>query len=126
MKILIGIIYILHGLVHLLYMGHSLKQFELEKGFIWPQNSCLLAGILSPQKKEMIAAALCAIAALCFILAGIFALTDQSLQKIVTIAATLTSTILYVSFWNGRIQKWHTQGGIAIIINMAILAYTFI
>ncbi len=34
MNNIIGVFYILHGLVHLLYMGHSLNYFKLEKGFI--------------------------------------------------------------------------------------------
>ena len=42
MSCFIGIFYMLHGLVYLLYMGHALKSFELEKGFVWPDNSRLL------------------------------------------------------------------------------------
>jgi hypothetical protein len=64
MKYFIGIFYILHGLVHLLYMGHSLNYFELEKGFIWPDNSKLLANIFSLKTKKTIAGVLCGIAIL--------------------------------------------------------------
>jgi hypothetical protein len=45
-------------------MGHSLNYFELEKGFIWPDNSKLLANIFSLKTKKTIAGVLCGIAIL--------------------------------------------------------------
>ena len=62
MKYFWGIFNILHGLVHVLYMGHALKYFEMEEGFNWPGNSRLLANILTRQKKRLIAGVLCVIA----------------------------------------------------------------
>ncbi len=126
MRIFIGIFYILHGLVHLLYMGHSLKYFELEKGFIWPEKSKLLENILSLQSKKKFASILCVISAISFVVSGICVLTGCDLNNIEVTFAVISSTVLYIAFWDGTIIKLHTQGGIGILINILILVYTLI
>jgi hypothetical protein len=35
-----GIFFLLHGLVHLLYAGQSLRFFELRPGMTWPGSVC--------------------------------------------------------------------------------------
>lgn len=126
MEYFLGIFYILHGLVHLLYMGHSLNYFELGKGFIWPDNSKLLANIFSLQTKKILAGVLCIIAAISFVAAGICVLIGHPWQQIEIIFAVIISTLLFVTFWDGSSLKLHTQGGIAIIINILILVFSFI
>ena len=126
MNIFLGIFYILHGFIHLLYMGHSLNYFELEKGFIWPDNSMLLSNIFSLQTKKIVAGVLCFIAAISFILSGIFVLIGYSGQHLVSIIAVIISTFLFLAFWDGSRFKVYAQGGIAIIINIIILVFMFI
>lgn len=126
MNFFLGIFYILHGLVHLLYMGHSLNYFELEKGFIWPDKSKFLENLLSLQSKKLIASILCAISAIGFVVSGICVLTGCFWHNIEVIFAVISSTVLFIAFWDGSSIKLHTQGGIAILINILILAYTFI
>ena len=126
MKYFIGIFYILHGLVHLLYMGHSLNCFELEKGFIWPDNSKFLSNIFSLQTKKLITSVLCVISAISFVASGICVLIGYSWHNREIIVAVTTSTILFIAFWDGSMNKLHTQGAIAILINMVILIYTLI
>lgn len=125
MKYFIGIFYILHGLVHLLYMGHSLNLFELEKGFIWPDNSRLLLKIVNLHVKKRLAAGLCVMAAVSFVVSGICVLIGHPWHKLVILIAVITSTVLFTVFWDGERRKLHTQGGIALIINILILVYTF-
>ncbi len=43
MRIIAGILFLLHGLVHLLYFGQSLRFFELQPDMIWPDNSWLFS-----------------------------------------------------------------------------------
>jgi len=121
MNYFIGIFCVLHGSVHLLYMGQGLKYFEIEKGFVWPDNSKLLANIFSMKTKRLIAGVLCAIAAMGFVLAGIFVLLNLPWQNQLIIVSVITSTILFIAFWDGSMSKLHTQGGIGILINILIL-----
>jgi hypothetical protein len=124
MKYFIGIFYILHGLVHLLYMGHALKYFELEKGFSWPDNSRLFGNMANLRAKRTIAGALCVIAAICFVAAGTLVLMDRPMQDQLALVSVLASTLLFIAFWDGSAKKLHTQGGIALLINILILIYT--
>lgn len=125
MKYVIGIFYILHGLVHLLYMGHSFHYFSIEKDFAWPGNSKFLANTFNLETKKAIAGILCAVSAVGFAFAGICILVGHTWKNLEVIVAVIISTVLFIAFWDGSTRKLHTQGGIAILINMLILAYTF-
>jgi hypothetical protein len=107
-------------------MGQSLNYFELEKGFVWPDNSKLLLNIFGLQAKKRIASILCVIAAISFVSSGICFLIGYSWQNREIILAAAISTILFIAFWDGSMKKLHTQGAIAILINIAILVYTLI
>ena len=43
-RILFGVVIVLHGLVHLLYFGQSARYFELQPGMTWPTPT----GAVSP------------------------------------------------------------------------------
>jgi hypothetical protein len=101
-------------------MGHSLNYFELEKGFIWPDNSKFLSNIFSLRTKKLLASLLCVIAAISFLLSGICVLTGHTWYNIEVILAVIASTVLFIVFWDGGRTKLHTQGGIAILINVMI------
>ena len=126
MNIFLGIFFILHGLVHLLYMGHSLNYFELEKGFIWPKNTKLLGNIFRLPTIKMLAGVLCFIAGISFILSGACVLMGHSCQILLSIISVIVSTVLFMAFWDGRKIELHTQGGIAIIINILIVVFILV
>ncbi|MFB6341934.1 hypothetical protein ACE1ET_09430 [Saccharicrinis sp. FJH62] len=107
-------------------MGHSLGYFELEKGFIWPDNSKLLANTFSLKTKKMLAGVLCIIAAICFVLSGVLLIIGHTWNNAEVIIAITLSTLLFIAFWDGSRRKLHTQGGVAILINILILFYTLI
>lgn len=106
-------------------MGHSLNLFELEKEFLWPDNSRLLLKIVNLHVKKRLAAGLCVMAAISFVGSGIFVLTGHPWYKMAVLIAVITSTVLFIVFWDGKRRKLQTQGGIALIINILILVYTF-
>jgi hypothetical protein len=56
--IFFGIFLILHGLVHLLYAGQSLRYFELRPAMTWPDGSWLLSKILADRAARLLAAIL--------------------------------------------------------------------
>ena len=126
MNYFIGIFYILHGLVHLLYMGHSLTLFELEKGFVWPDNSILLPRLKNLHTKKRLAAGSCILAAISFVVSGTCLFAGHPWHKTAILIAVITSTVLFIAFWDGSRRKLHTRGGIALIINTLIVFYTFL
>jgi len=50
MESIVGIFLILHGLVHFLYAGQSIRLFELQAGMIWPDASWALSKNLKIEK----------------------------------------------------------------------------
>jgi hypothetical protein len=39
MRIVFGILLLIHGLIHLLYSGQSARRFELQPGMVWPDGA---------------------------------------------------------------------------------------
>ena len=69
-RIIIAILFFLHGLVHLLYLGHSLHWFELKPGLTWPNGSWAISSILGEELNRKLADIALGIAAAGFLLGG--------------------------------------------------------
>lgn len=117
-----GAFLVLHGLVHLLYLGQSGRYFELQPGMVWPDGSWAFARVLGDTTTRRLAAVACALAALAFAAAGAGLFLQQAWWRPVAIAAALFSTALYVLFWDGNRRDLDDKGGVGILINVAIFA----
>ena len=58
---------VLHGLVHLLYLGQALKVFQLQPGLTWPAGSWLFSKPIGDSATRTLASVLCVVAALAFV-----------------------------------------------------------
>ena len=121
MNILVGILVTIHGLIHLMYFGHSARLFELQPGMAWPDGSWALAKLLGVEVTRFAAAGACVLAALGFVAGGVALFASFGWWRIVVIGTAIFSTALYVLLWNGRTQGLSNSGLIAIIINLGIL-----
>ena len=121
LKFIIGVLMVLHGLVHLLYLGQSQKLFELQPGMVWPDGSWVFSRLLGERKTRLLASIACALAALGFVAGGAGILVGQSWWRPLVVGSAVFSTAIFVLFWDGRRQKLNDQGAIAILINTAIL-----
>lgn len=121
LKFIIGVFMVLHGLVHLLYLGQSQKLFELQPGMVWPDGSWVFSRLLGERKTRLLASIACALAALGFVAGGAGILVGQSWWRPLVVGSAVFSTAIFVLFWDGRRQKLNDQGAIAILINTAIL-----
>ncbi len=121
MSFLFGAFIVLHGLVHLLYFAQSQKIFELRPGMVWPDDSWVFSRLLGEKSTRLLASALCLLAALGFIAGGIGLFFGQPWWRNVSVAAAAISILMYILFWNGKLQKIDDQGGVGILINIAIL-----
>lgn len=122
LRIVVGIFMVLHGLVHLLYLGHGMRLFELQPGLVWPDGSWVFSRALEDETTRLLASTACAVAAIGFMAGGIAIFAGQAWWRPVVVGAAAFSTLAYILFWNGTAQKLDGQGGFAILINMAILA----
>ena len=120
-RIAVGIFFILHSLVHLLYFGQSSRIFELQAGMVWPDGSWVLSKFLSGSALRNIAGILLIVAAAGFLASGIGVFIKQEWWKPVVVGSAVFSSILYVLLWNGTLERLDNQGGVGILINLIIL-----
>lgn len=113
---------VLHGFVHLLYFGQSVRVFELQPGMTWPVDSWLFSRHFSRRVMRILAAILCVLAGMGFLIGGVGFLFSQAWATITVLTAAILSTVLYALFWDGRKKHLDRQGGIGVLLNVAILA----
>lgn len=120
-RIIIGLFVVLHGLVHLLYLGQSWRRFELRPGMVWPDGSWALAKLLGDEATRRLAGFSCLAAALGFMAGGAGILLMQGWWRPVVAASAAFSALMFLLFWDGKMQNLPDKGGIGILIDLAIL-----
>jgi hypothetical protein len=122
LRYVVGLFLVLHGLVHLLYLGQSQRLFELQTGMVWPDASWIFSALLGPNATRLLASAWCAAAAVAFVGGGAAVITKQVWWRPLTLGAAAFSAVMVVLFWDGTTRKLSDQGAIALLINAVILA----
>jgi hypothetical protein len=117
-----GIFVALHGLVHLLYLGHSARAFELQPGLAWPDGSLAFSRLLGNGGTRSLASVLLAVAAVAFLAGGAGLLAKQAWWRVAVAGAAVFSAVIYLLLWDGGLQKLADKGGVGLVINVAILA----
>lgn len=120
-KFVIGIFFVLHGLVHLLYLGQSQRRFELQPGMLWPDGSWAFSKLLGDAAARSLASVACALAASGFAAGGVGLLLELDWWRPAVVGSAVFSAVIYVLFWNGKMSRLSDQGALAILINAAIL-----
>jgi len=121
MTFLFGVFIVLHGLVHLLYFGHSARFFELKPGMIWPDGSWAFSRLAGDEATRTVASIALVLAALGLVAGGIGILTGQAWRRPVIVGAAAFSSVVYLLLWNGVTKNLDGQGAVGILIDVAIL-----
>ena len=121
MRFIFGALIVLHGLVHLLYFGQSAKYFELKPGMVWPDGSWAFSSLLGDGVARNLVSILLLLAAIGLVVGGIGIFMSQAWWKPVVVGVAAYSSVVFILFWNGRMQNLDGQGGIGLLIDMAIL-----
>jgi len=125
-KVVFGAFIVLHGLIHLLYLGQSSRLFELQPGMVWPDGSWAFSALLGDNATRWLASISCILAAVGLVFGGAGIFLGQSWWRTAVIAAAVFSGVLYILFWNGRLQHLDNQGGVGLLIDVALLVSIFI
>ena len=120
-RVLFAIFLVLHGLVHLLYFGHSARYFELQPGLTWPDGAWAFSKILGNTGTRSLAGVLLVLIALVFAAGGIGLLAKQVWWRPLAAAAAAFSGLLYLLLWDGGFQKLADKGLAGLLINLGIL-----
>ena len=126
MRIFVGIFFIMHALVHLLYVGLALRFFELRPGLTWPDGAWAFSRLFGDPAARWLAAVSLALAALGFVIAGIGLLLRQEWWPPITTGAALLSTLIFFLFWDAKFPALPDKGGVGLLINLAILVITML
>lgn len=122
MTFIFGVFIVLHGLVHLLYFGQSARRFELKPGMVWPDGSWAFSRLLGDEATRNLASIALILAAIGLVVGGIGIFVMQAWWRPVVVSTAAFSAVVYILFWNGRMQNLDGQGGIGLLIDIAILA----
>jgi hypothetical protein len=125
LRFLFGVFIILHGLVHLLYFGQSQRLFELRPGMVWPDSSWIFSRFLGVKVIRSLASIALVLTAFGFITGGVGILMSFSWELTIILGASVFSSLVYIFFWDGNLQKLDDQGGIGVLINIAIILAVF-
>ena len=93
-RVLLGIFVILHGGVHALYAGHSLRRFEMQPGMAWPDRSWFFSRLLAEPVARQLAAVTLLAVTLGFAVGGVAILARQGWSRHVVVAAGIASTAI--------------------------------
>ena len=121
MRFIFGTFILLHSLVHILYFGQSARFFELKPGMVWPDGSWVFSRLLGDGVARNLASILLILAAIGLVVGGIGILVSQAWWRPVVVGGAIFSSVVFILFWNGRMQNLDGQGGIGLLIDIAIL-----
>jgi hypothetical protein len=121
MTIVFGIFLILHALVHLLYAGQALRFFELRPDLAWPDGSWLFSRLLGDPTARWMAVVSLALTAIGFLAAGLGLFFGAGWWRTMTLGAAGFSVLIYLLFWDGKLQALPDQGGVGILISLGIV-----
>lgn len=120
-QVIFGIFVVLHGLVHLLYFGHSARYFEMKPGMVWPDGSWAFSRFMGDDSTRTLAGILLVVSAVIFVAGGAGILFKQEWWRPVAVIAAAISSITYLLLWDGAWQNLDGKGFVGILINVGIL-----
>lgn len=121
LDILVGVLLILHGLVHLLYIGQSQILFELSSGMVWPDESWVFSKRLGERGIRILASTGLLMAAFGFVAGGITYLARSDWWVPLVGSTAIFSSLVTLLFWDGSKRRLADQGFVGMLINFVIL-----
>jgi hypothetical protein len=125
-KILFGIFLILHGLVHMLYVGQSARKFELQPELTWPDESWVFSRFMPIFRIRILTNFLLTIAAIGFLMSAIALFANLNWFQIALTIIAIYSSLVYVINWNAKFKGMDHQGFVGILINIAVVIVAFL
>ena len=125
-KILFGIFLILHGAVHILYVGQSARKFELQPEMTWPDESWVFSRFMPIYRVRILTNFLLIIAAIGFLVSAIALFADLNWFQFVLTITALYSSLVYLLNWDAKFKGMDHQGFVGILINIAVVVLAYL
>jgi len=121
LRAFLGILIVLHGLVHLWYVMLSQGWVEFQPEMGWTGESWFFALLLDETATRLLATASYGLAALGFVVGGIGFWTAQDWWRPVTVGSAALSAAAILLFWDGRGRRLVEKGLVGLLIDLALL-----
>jgi len=126
LRFIVGVFIVLHGLVHLLYVGQSARLFELQPEMVWPDGSWAFSRLFGNGTTRILASISYVLAAIGFVAGGTGILVRLAWWRPAVMGSAAFSAVFIVLFWDGVVKTLANKGAIGLLINLAILAVVLI
>ena len=121
LHIILGVFLILHGAVHLMYVGTARGWIPSEDNSVWDGQSWIFTRTLGDSATMTLATIVHATTTLVFAVAGIGLVLQQAWWEAWAVAGAILSTAGILLFWDGSPKNPVQKGLLGIIINIVIL-----
>lgn len=121
LRFLIGILIVLHGLVHLWYVTLSQRLVEFQPEMGWTGRSWILTNPLGDATTRSLASILFVLVTITYVAGGIGIFIQQDWWRPVVVGSALLSSALILLFWDGHLQMLVKKGLLGLAINTAML-----
>jgi hypothetical protein len=88
---------------------------------VWPDGSWAFSRLLGDEAARNLASISLILAAIGLVVGGIGVLVSQAWWRPVVVGAAAFSSVVYILFWNGRMQNLDGQGAVGLLIDIGIL-----
>jgi hypothetical protein len=126
MKFIITLFILLHGWVHVWYLllAGNIVKYTPDMG--WTCHSWLLSGWMGENITRQLAIFLYLIAAILFTVTGIGYYLGKAWFLNTMLISTVFSSLLIITFFNGKFELLVQKGLVGLIINIALLVWALI
>jgi CHASE2 domain-containing sensor protein len=93
---------------------------------LWPNGAWAFSKLFGDDATRRLAGVFLIVAAIGFVAGGAGVLMRQAWWRPVIVSAAAFSAMIYILFWDGKMRRLDDQGGIGILINIAILVAVLI
>lgn len=125
MSMLIGIIILLHGMVHIWYVTLSQRWVEFQADMGWTGNSWLLTNLLGDQVTRTLATVSYGLSAMIFVAASVGLIANHEWSRAGLVWASIISSITILTFWDGSLDMPVEKGLLGLLISAGILVAIF-
>ena len=90
---------------------------------LWPDGSWLFSKKPGDDAIRLLAGISLALATFGFVAGGLGLFLHKDSWRLVTAGAAVLSSAIFIVFWDGKSQSLSDNGGIGVLINLAILVF---
>lgn len=125
-EIALGVVIVLHGLVHAWYVVLSRGWVEYEEAMGWNGHSWLLSRALPERTVLDVASVLYALVAGGFVVGGIGVLLSSPWWGAVVVGSAALSAATIVGMWDGRATRLVEKGAVGVLIDVGLVGWLLV